>query len=160
MTSFLGRMENVSNKLFNVDEREADTFRRICTVMYIFTIYSLIGILTYRQFILHQSHQAWDDIAILVTINILVFLGSALFLTGAVNLKKIKISYIFGGFIGFVIIGLAFTIFKYSVLLGQEISILQIWDYFRTIVIISSVLMLILGILAYLGSRRIDKQIE
>jgi hypothetical protein len=153
-------MENVSNTLFNVDEREADTFRRICTVMYIFTIYSLIGILTYRQFILHQPHQAWDDIAILVTINILVFLGSVLFLTGAVNLKKIKIGYIFGGYIGFVIIGLAFTIFKYSVLLGQEISIVQIWDYFRTIVIISSVLMLILGILAYLGSRRIDKQIE
>jgi len=150
----------VSNTLFNVDEREADTFRRICTVMYIFTIYSLIGILTYRQFILHQPHQAWDDIAILVTINILVFLGSVLFLTGAVNLKKIKIGYIFGGYIGFVIIGLAFTIFKYSVLLGQEISIVQIWDYFRTIVIISSVLMLILGILAYLGSRRIDKQIE
>ena len=150
----------MSNTLFNVDEREADTFRRICTVMYIFTIYSLIGILTYRQFILHQPHQAWDDIAILVTINILVFLGSVLFLTGAVNLKKIKIGYIFGGYIGFVIIGLAFTIFKYSVLLGQEISIVQIWDYFRTIVIISSVLMLILGILAYLGSRRIDKQIE
>ena len=102
-------MEKVSNKLFNVDEREADTFRRICTVMYIFTIYSLIGILTYRQFLLHQPHQAWDDIAILVTINVLVFLGAVLFLTGAVNLKKIKIGYILGGYIGFVIIGMAIT---------------------------------------------------
>ena len=42
----------------------------------------------------------------------------------------------------------------------QEINLLQVWDSLSTVVIISGVLMLALGLLAYLGNRRIDKQIS
>jgi hypothetical protein len=58
------------------------------------------------------------------------------------------------------LVGFLFTIFKYAVLLGQEINLLQVWDSLSTVVIISGVLMLALGLLAYLGNRRIDKQIS
>ncbi len=145
---------------FNFDEREMNTFRKICTTMYITTIMALIGIINYRQFVLGQPNQQWNDIAMLMTINVLVLLGSGLYLTGTVNPKKIKIGYILAGYIGFVLLGFAFTVFKYTILLRQDLNLTQVWDYLLTVIKISGILVLVLGILAYLGSRRIEKQIE
>ncbi len=145
---------------FNFDEREMNTFLRICTTMYIITIIALIGIVNYRQFVLGQPHQQWDDIAMLMTINVIVLLGSVLYLTGVVNPKQIKPVYMIAGYIGFVLLGFTFTIFKYTVLLGQDVGLTQAWEYLRTVIIISGVLVLAWGVLAYLGSRRIEKQIE
>ena len=150
----------MSKHLFHFDEREMDTFRRICTAMYILTIYALIGIVSYRQFVLGQPHQQWDDIAMLMTINVIVLLGSVLYLTGAVNPKKIRLAYILAGYIGFVLVGFAFTIFKYTVLLGQELTLTEVWSSLLTVIKISGILLLLLGILAYIGSRRMEKLIE
>ena len=150
----------MSKHLFHFDEREMDTFRRICTAMYILTIYALIGIVSYRQFVLGQPHQQWDDIAMLMTINVIVLLGSVLYLTGAVNPKKIRLAYILAGYIGFVLVGFAFTIFKYTVLLGHELTLTEVWSSLLTVIKISGILLLLLGILAYIGSRRMEKLIE
>lgn len=150
----------MSKPPLNFDERELNTFRNICTAMYILTIVGLIGIVNYRQFVLGQPHQQWDDIAMLMTMNVIVFLGSVLYLTGTVNPKKIKTGYLIAGYAGFVLLGLAFTIFKYSVLLGQEVGLTQVREYLLTVIIISGILLLVLGMLAYLGNRRIEKQIE
>lgn len=150
----------MSKHLFHFDEREMDTFRRICTAMYILTIYALIGIVSYRQFVLGQPHQQWDDIAMLMTINVIVLLGSVLYLTGTVNPKKIRLAYILAGYIGFVLVGFAFTIFKYTVLLGQELTLTEVWSSLLTVIKISGILLLLLGILAYIGSRRMEKLIE
>jgi hypothetical protein len=153
-------MKKMSKHLFHFDEREMDTFRRICTAMYILTIYALIGIVSYRQFVLGQPHQQWDDIAMLMTINVIVLLGSVLYLTGAVNPKKIRLAYILAGYIGFVLVGFAFTIFKYTVLLGHELTLTEVWSSLLTVIKISGILLLLLGILAYIGSRRMEKLIE
>lgn len=150
----------MSKPPLNFDERELNTFRNICTAMYILTIVGLIGIVNYRQFVLGQPHQQWDDIAMLMTMNVIVFLGSVLYLTGTVNPKKIKTGYLIAGYAGFVLLGLAFTIFKYSILLGQEVGLTQVREYLLTVIIISGILLLVLGMLAYLGNRRIEKQIE
>jgi hypothetical protein len=74
--------------------------------------------------------------------------------------REIKLRNILVGYALFVLVGFLFTTFKYAVLLGQEINLLQVWDSLSTVVIISGVLMLALGLLAYLGNRRIDKQIS
>ena len=124
------------------------------------TIFSLIVIQLYRQFVLHQPQEAWNDIAILLTANILFLFGLTLYLTGAINPREIKLRHLLLGYALFVLVGFLFTIFKYAVLLGQEINLLQVWDSLSTVVIISGVLMLALGLLAYLGNRRIDKQIS
>jgi hypothetical protein len=153
-------MVKMSKPPFNFDEREMNTFRTICTTMYFLTIVALIGIVNYRQFVLGQPHQQWDDIAMLMAMNVIVLLGSVLYLTGGVNPKKIKTGYLVVGYAGFVLLGLAFTIFKYSVLLGQEVGLMQVWEYLRTVAIISGILLLVWGTLAYLGSRRIERQIE
>lgn len=150
----------MSKRRFHFDEREMDTFRRICTAMYILTIIALIGIVNYRQFVLSQPHQQWDDIAMLMTINVIVLLGSVLYLTGTVNPKKLRLAHILAGYIGFVLVGFAFTIFKYTVLLGQELTLTEVWDSLLTVIKISGILLLLLGILAYIGSRRMEKLIE
>ena len=145
---------------FRFDEREMNVFRSICTVMYLVTLAALMGIQLYRQFVLHQPRQEWDDIAMLMTVNVLVLFGAALYLTGAVNPRKIRPAYLIAGYAGFVLLGFAFTVFKYTVLLGQRVGLAQIWDYLLTVVVISGIMALAWGLLAYLGSRRIDKRIE
>jgi len=87
--------------------------------MYLLTIFSLIVIQLYRQFVLHQPQEAWNDIAMLLTVNILVLLGLTLYLTGVINPRKIKLRYLIAGYALFVLVGFLFTIFKYAVLLGQ-----------------------------------------
>jgi len=96
----------------------------------------------------------------LLTANILFLFGLTLYLIGAINPREFKLRYLLVGYALFVLVGFLFTIFKYAVLLGQEINLLQVWDSLSTVVIISGVLMLALGLLAYLGNRRIDKQIS
>ena len=145
---------------FNFDERETNIFRSVCTLMYLLTIFSLIIIQLYRQFVLNQPQEAWNDIAMLLSVNILVLLGLTLYLTGSINLRSIKLTHILVGYALFVLVGFLFTIFKYAVLLGQDISLAEMWSSLSTVVIISGILWLALGLLAYLGNRRIDKQIS
>jgi len=150
----------MDNKPIKMDERDLGVFRKICTVLYLITLYSLIGVLFYRQFVLHQASSEWNDIAMIVTINVFACLGSLLFIGGGVRLKKIKIWHIILGFAGFVVLGLAFTLFKYGVLMGQDLNWGDVWDYLYLIVRICALIALGLGALAYLGNRRIEKQIE
>jgi FlaA1/EpsC-like NDP-sugar epimerase len=150
----------MNNKYFSFDEREANTFRSLCTIMYLITIFSLIVIQLYRQFVLHQPQEDWNDIAMLLSVNIIVLLGLTFYLTGTLNPRKIKIRYLLGGYTLFVLIGFLFTIFKYTVLLGQDLNMAQVWDSLSTVVIISGILAITLGMLAYLGNRRIDQQIN
>ena len=150
----------MTNRPFNFDEREMNTFLKICTIMYIITLFALMAIQFYRQFLLNQPQEEWNDIAMLIAINILVLFGAVLYLTGAIDLKKIKLRYILGGYCCFVLIGFLFTVFKYTVLLEQDLTMTQILDYLLIVIKISGILLLAWGLLAYLGSRRIEKQIE
>jgi len=146
--------------LFNIDEREKITFYKICTTMYILTIYALMGILVYREFVLQQPHQLWDDFAILMTSNVIVLLGAVLYLTGAINPAKIKLRYIVAGFVGFVLLGFGFTVFKYAVIEGLDVNLAFAFDKMKTVITISGIIALGLGLLAYLGNIRLEKQIE
>jgi hypothetical protein len=150
----------MNKRFLKLDEREIRVIRKVSSVLYVLTLYSLIGIQLYRQFALQQPSQEWNDIAILISFNVIVWIGSLLYLSGDVNLKAVRIRYLIGGFIGFLIIGLAFTIFKYTVLLGQPLSIQQVLDSFFIVLKVSTVLLGSWGLLAYLGNRRMEKRIE
>jgi hypothetical protein len=150
----------MNKRFLKLDEREIRVIRKVSSVLYVLTLYSLIGIQLYRQFALQQPSQEWNDIAILISFNVIVWIGSLLYLSGDVNLKAVRIRYLIGGFIGFLIIGLAFTIFKYTVLLGQPLSIQQVLDSFFIVLKVSTVLLGTWGLLAYLGNRRMEKRIE
>ncbi len=155
-----GRTKKMRKKPINLDEREMKVFRSISTTLYLITLFSLIGMQLYRQFVLHQPQAEWNDIAILITFNVVVMLGSVLYLSGTINPKKIKSGYLIAGYLGFVLLGFLFTIFKYTVLLGQHIGLGQILDYLLTVITISGLLVVAWGLLAFLGSRRIEKLIK
>jgi hypothetical protein len=153
-------MNEMTKKFLKLDERDFNIFRNVCTTFYVITIYTLIGIVSYRQFVLHQPIEEWNDIAMLLTINILAAMGAYFYSTGVIDFRKLKPHHVLIGFMGFVLFGLAFTIFKYAVILGQEVGWGDVWGYLWLVVKISGILALGLGLLAYLGSRRIEKQLE
>jgi len=148
-------------KKFSItDERELDTFRKICTTMYLITLFALVGIVSYRQFVLDQPHQQWDDIAMLMTINVIVVFGAFLYLTGSINPTTIKIRYLVAGYVVFVLFGFAFTLFKYAFLEGLQVDLAFAFDKLKTILAISGLLVLAWGLLAYFGNRRLENQIK
>ena len=150
----------MNRNFFKLDERDLNIFRQICTTLYLLTILALIIIQAYRQFVLHQPMEVWNDIAMLLTVNILATLGAYLYASGVVNLKKFKLHYVLIGFTAFVAFGFAFTLIKYAVFLGVDLNWADVWDSLWIVVKISGLLALGLGTLAYLGSRRIEKIIE
>ena len=150
----------MSKQFRNFDERGNRIFRQISSVLYIVTLYALIGIQLYRQFVLNQPSEEWNDIAILIAINAIVWVGSLLYLSGVVNPKVVRMRYLIIGFTGFVIIGLVFTIIKYSVLLDQTLSMSLILDSFFMVLKISALLIGLWGLLAYLGNKRMEKRIS
>jgi len=149
----------MSKQIFNLDERGNRIVRKISTILYIITLFSLIGFQLYRQFVLNQASEEWNDIAILISFNVIAWLGSLLYLSGVVNPKVVKMRYILVGFSGFVMLGLAFTVFKYSVLLDQTLSMRQILDSFFMVLKISALLAVFLGSLAYFGNRMMEKRL-
>ena len=150
----------MSKRFLNLDERGMGIIRQISTVLYVITLYSLIAVQLYRQFALHQSNEEWNDIAIIITFNVIVWLGVVLYLTGLVNPRNVKLRYLIAGFIGFVLIGFAFTVFKYSVLLQQKLVMRHVLDYLLTVIKISAFLVISWGLIAYLGNLRMEKRIE
>jgi hypothetical protein len=150
----------MNRTLLNLDERSMRIVRKISTALYILTIYSLIGVQLYRQFVLNQPTEAWEDIAVIITFNVVVWLGSLLYLSGIVNPKNINLRYLLAGYLGFILIGFVFTVFKYNVLESQPLSMDQVLDYLLIIVKVSGILAIVMGVLAYLGARRLEKKIE
>jgi len=61
---------------------------RICTVLYVLTLASLIVTQLYRQFVLDQATQKWQDIANIIAFNVIVLLGSVLCLGGTSPRRK------------------------------------------------------------------------
>lgn len=145
---------------FNLDERERDVYKNLIVILYFITLIVLIVLQLYRQYVLRQPSEQWDDIALLITFNVLLLIGGGIFLSGHVNLKKIKVQYLVMGYAAFVLVGLLFTIFKYSVLLGQEITLQHIWNYLIIILPITAILVLGWGLLGYLGHQRIENNLK
>jgi hypothetical protein len=149
-----------SKNTFNLDERERNVFNNLIRILYFITLVVLIGMQLYQQFVLDQSQDQWNDIAILISFNVLFLLGGGLYLSGTLNLKNIRKRYIIFGYAAFVLIGLLFTIFKYAVLLDQDVGLEQIWDYFLIVLPITAVLTIIWGLFGYIGYLRMEKKLE
>ena len=150
----------MNRKSLHLDERTIKIILKICAILYAITIYSLIGVMSYRQFVLHQAVKEFEDMAIIVSFNVLAMIGSALYFVGGFAIKKSRLRWIIAGYLGFVLFGFAFTIFRYTVLLDQELSLNQVVGYFLTVAKITGILVIVGCLLAYLGNRRTEKQIE
>ena len=52
-----------------MDERTKQVAYKIIAIMYFLTFFALVGIILYRQFVLRQELNDYEDIAVIMTIN-------------------------------------------------------------------------------------------
>jgi hypothetical protein len=144
---------------FKLDERNMYVIRQVFTVMYIINILCLIFIVNYRQFVLDQSTDDYMDIANILVFNIIVGLTSVLYL-GGITFPKIKIRTALLFYLGFVTLGIAFTLTKYGVFYNVTLSFNFILDKVIIIATICAILLAIFLSFGYLGKRKIEKDIS
>ncbi len=144
----------MSSLFFKLDEREKSIFYKVSTIMYFITVYALIAVLLYREFILGQSTREFNDIAIIVTFNALGFV-SLLFYLGGVSFKKLRPLTILGIYLGLVAVGTVFNI-----LTKPLRSFGAIVDNLLIIAPISAGIIGLYILFAYAGKRKTDKDMS
>ena len=137
----------------------SDVIKQVFTIMYILNVLSLIFIINYRQYALGQSTEQFTDIANVLVFNIVVGIAAALYL-GGIPFPKIKIITALLFYLGFVAIGIAFTLFRYSVLNDVILTFDFVLDKIIIIVSICAILVAIFLLFGYLGKRKIEKDLS
>lgn len=144
---------------FKVDERGKEVVRRVCSVMYGLTLVALIGTLLFRQFVLNQPVSQFEDIAIIVTANVLVLIVAVLFL-GGIIFQKIRIRYVMAGYLLYVVVGFSFTFVKYRVLATPPLSMSETFGKLSTVIVICGLITALFVLFAYVGRRRVERELE
>ena len=142
----------------NIDERNLSTIRKVCATMYFINIMILTVILLRRQFMLHQNVKEFTDIANLLVFNVIVAISAILYL-GGIPFPRIRLRTLLIIYLAWVIVGFLFTWFKYNVLLDQPLSIHAALEKLLIIVVICGLFMLVYGLFAYFGYRKIEKDL-
>lgn len=142
----------------NIDERNLSTIRKVCTIMYFINIFILSFILIHREFVLHQNINEFKDLANLLVFNSVVAISAILYM-GGITFPKIRLRALFLIYFVFVMVGFLFTLFKYSVLLDQPLSINAALEKLFIVIVICGMFMIVYGLFAYLGHRKIEKNI-
>ena len=144
---------------FKVDERGRRIVGRVCSTMYGLTLLALTGTLLFRQFVLNQPVSQFEDIAIIVTANVLVLIVAVLFL-GGVIFQSIRFKYVMMGYVLYVVLGFSFTFVKYRVLTTPPLSMRETFGKLSIVVIICGIITALFVLFAYMGRRRVEKELE
>jgi len=144
---------------FQLDERSRSIIHRICTTMYLITIGMIMVALVYRQFVLGQSSDAFDDLAMIMTVNAFALLSAVLYFAG-LSFEAISPLRLLGLYIGFVALGFGFTMVKYLVLLDQPLDGGEILEKLGIIGAICAIVTGLYVVFAYLGKRKIEREIS
>jgi hypothetical protein len=152
-------MKKKNSLIRNMDERNKEVARKIMSIMYLLTILALQGVIIYRQLALGQDIRDFEDFAVIMIVNT-IFLVSALLYFGAIPIQKIKIRYMIGVYLVMVVLGSLFTYLKYRVLLEQNMTFQQLFDKLVIIFAITGLLLLFFILFAYLGKRKLEKELE
>ncbi len=138
------------------DERTAAIIRKICTRLYLATMCLFTGAIFYRSFFLKQEISDYEDIAAIMTINVILLTVSLIYYGGTrLNLKKASIPRVLVFYLLFVTTGTVVTAVKYKT--WEAPFILE-----KLIIIASICAIFVAGWLtvAYLGNRKVDREID
>ena len=153
-------MRQKNKKTFlKMDERNKQIAYKVIAIMYFLTFFAIVGILLYRQFVLGQEIDEFEDIAIILTINSL-FLIAALLYFGAIPIRRLKVKSILLIYFIWVVAGSLFTYAKYNIFQGLGLSFKQLFDKLIIIVTITGLIMGFWILLSILGKKRLDKELE
>jgi hypothetical protein len=149
----------MTQSYLRIDERNLEVIRRVCTRLYVLTLIALVGMVNYRQFVVEQPRQAYDDVAMLLTLNVIGLLVAVLYF-GGVTLPRFRVWPVLGLYVAFVALGFTFTWVKYSVLSGEVVELTRLLGSFYVTSSIIALLMILWGIFAWLGQRRLERELE
>ena len=144
---------------FIIDERNKQIAYRVIAIMYFLTFFAIVGIILYRQFALKQDISDFEDIAIVLTINV-IFLISSLLYFGAIPIRKLQVKSILLIYIVWVVFGSLFTYAKYNIFQSPGLSFNQLLDKLFIIVVIVGLILGFWILLSILGKKRLDKEIK
>ncbi len=137
-----------------IDERTVATTRKICTRLYLLTIFVLWIDVCWRHFIIGQPLTEFMDLAALTTVNIFLCVG-AILIGGGVTVRKIRASAVVLLYGVCVVTGTVLTILKYHLS-----SIRQIVLRILLVAAVSGVVVLLYVGVAYWSARKANRQIE
>ena len=143
---------------FRYDERNRNVIRQVFSIMYILNILSMIFIINYRQFVLDQGSDQYMDIANILVFNVVVGIAAILYL-GGITFPKLNLLSALLVYIGFVGLGLAFTLVKYGVFSNLNPTPEFVFNKLFIIMSICAILMAIFLLFGYLGQRKIEKDL-
>lgn len=147
-------MMKMKGTRLQLDERNAGTIRKICTVLYLATVAVLWIDVCWRQLFLNQPLSEFIDLAILMAANVIVFIGAILYY-GGITVPRIRASLVAALYGACIVAGTAFTIYKYRLSSIGEI----LWKVLL-VAAISGFVVLLYAIAAYLSTRKADREIE
>lgn len=137
---------------FGMDERTVSIVQKACTVLYFLTMAALGIALVVRQFVLGLPVSGYDDLAMIFTMNVLVFIGVVLY-CGGVVVPRISAGWLAAIYAGTVVVGTAFTAFKYG-----STSMDAILGHLRIVASILGIMVAGYAVLAYAGNRRTERR--
>ncbi len=142
-----------------MDERNKLIAYKVITIMYFLTILAIHGDVLYRQFVMGQELEQFEDIAIIMTFNSL-FLISALLYFGAIPFRKVKIKILLLGYVVFVILGFLFTYFKYNIAQSPGLPMDALLHKFWIVAAVTGIITVFFIVFSMLGKRREEKELE
>jgi len=149
----------MKNGPFNMDERGSLVICKICTVMYVLTLMSLIVTMFFRQFVFKQAVEQFEDMAVILTVNVLVMVSMILYL-GGLTFQKFEFKSIITSYIVYVAAGFGFTFVKYRYLSEPQLSMGQIFGKLPVVLAICALITALFTGFAYMGKRKIDKELQ
>ena len=135
------------------DERFAANFKTLCTRFYIITMVLIYGMIMYRSMVLKQPQSEYEDLLLLMTLNVVLFIPSMLYYSG-LSFRKVRPLNLVLVYILMVVIGTVFTIFKYKIY--DPMFILGKVGIIATII---AILMAVYVFFAWFGYRKVEDEI-
>lgn len=142
-----------------MDERNRQIAHRTMSIMYIMTIVSLQFMILYRQLVLKQPTEEFEDMAILTTVNSL-FLVTGLLYFGAIPIQRIRIKTILFFYFLILILGSAFVWLKYQWIAETPLSNAALLDKMIIVASITGIIVLFWVLFSWLGKRKMEKDLE
>jgi hypothetical protein len=143
----------------NMDERNRLIAYKTMSIMYIITIVSLQFMILYRQLILNQPTDEFEDMAILATVNSL-FLVTGLLYFGAIPIQRIKIKVILFFYFLILVLGSAFVWLKYKWIADIPLSNSAIFEKISIVASVTGIIVLFWVFFSWLGKRKMEKELE
>ena len=135
------------------DERFAANFKTLCTRFYILTMVLVYGFIMYRSMVLKQTQVEYEDLLIIMTLNVVLFIPGLLYYSG-LSFRKVKPLNLVLIYIFMVALGTAFTILKYKIY-----DIMFILSKVGIIATIIAILMAVYIFFAWFGYKKVEDEI-